>query len=178
MCMCAGLCTCAAHYHVLACMHALVLWSCLNQVTLKSCTRNYSRWDRSFPLSSVIFHREAVESMWSTTPWHMSLVCIISWSLLEFSTITQKHILILFIWNDRHLLCTSFCCISLHQFGQGISINQDWGGVSRVYACHSFRMYSMSNVILADEKFILFHQYLRYSHKCDIIVFSIPGTIS
>ena len=28
-----------------------------------------------------------------------------------------------------------------------------------------------------DEKFTSFHQYLRYSHKCSIIVFSIPGAI-
>ena len=38
-------------------------------------------------------------------------------------------------------------------------------------------MYSLSSVILVDEKLTLFHQYLRYSHKCDTIVFSIPGTI-
>ncbi len=37
--------------------------------------------------------------------------------------------------------------------------------------------YSLSNVIMADEKSTLFHQYLRYSHKYGTIVFSIPGAI-
>ena len=37
--------------------------------------------------------------------------------------------------------------------------------------------YSLSNVIVADEKSLSFHQYLRYSHKCVTIVFSIPGAI-
>ena len=37
--------------------------------------------------------------------------------------------------------------------------------------------YSMSNVILVDEKFTLFHQYLRYWHKGGTIVFSILGAI-
>ena len=32
--------------------------------------------------------------------------------------------------------------------------------------------YSLSNVILVDEKFTLFYQYLWYSHKCGTIVFS------
>ena len=39
----------------------------------------------------------------------------------------------------------------------------------------AFSDYSMSNVILVDEKFILFHQYLRYSPKSVTIVFSISG---
>ena len=38
--------------------------------------------------------------------------------------------------------------------------------------------YSMSNVILVDEKFTLFHQYLRCRHRSGTIVFSIPGVIS
>ena len=37
--------------------------------------------------------------------------------------------------------------------------------------------YSLSNVILADEKLTLFHQYIRYSQKWGTIVFSIPGAI-
>ena len=37
--------------------------------------------------------------------------------------------------------------------------------------------YSLSNVILADEKSTLFHQYLRYSHTCGTIVFGILGAI-
>ena len=37
--------------------------------------------------------------------------------------------------------------------------------------------YSMSNVILADIKVTLFHQYLRYSHKCCTIVLSLLGAI-
>ncbi len=44
-------------------------------------------------------------------------------------------------------------------------------------AARTFR-YSLSNVITADEKFTLFHQYLRYRHKCDNIVFSIPSAIT
>ncbi len=36
---------------------------------------------------------------------------------------------------------------------------------------------SMSNVILVDEKFTSFHEDLRYSHKCCIVVFSIPSAI-
>ena len=38
-------------------------------------------------------------------------------------------------------------------------------------------IYSLSNVILVDEKSTSFHRYLRYRHNCDTIVFSIPGTI-
>ena len=38
-------------------------------------------------------------------------------------------------------------------------------------------MYSMSNVILVDEKSTLFHQFLTYIHTCGTIVFSIPGAI-
>ncbi len=37
--------------------------------------------------------------------------------------------------------------------------------------------YSMSNVIMADEKLTLFHQYLRYRHTWGAIVFSILGAI-
>ncbi len=37
--------------------------------------------------------------------------------------------------------------------------------------------YSLSNVILADEKFTLFHHYLRYCHKGFTFVFSIPSAI-
>ena len=37
--------------------------------------------------------------------------------------------------------------------------------------------YTQSNVILVDEKFIAFHQYLRYCHKSVTIVFIIPGII-
>ena len=36
---------------------------------------------------------------------------------------------------------------------------------------------SLSNVILVDQTFPLFHQYLRYSHKWSTVVFSIPGAI-
>ncbi len=36
----------------------------------------------------------------------------------------------------------------------------------------------MSNVVIVDEKFTLFHQYLRYSHKWCTVVFSIPGAIN
>ena len=47
--------------------------------------------------------------------------------------------------------------------------------------CESFGLteahYSLSNVIMADEKLISFPQYLRYSHKCGIIVFSILSAI-
>ncbi len=42
---------------------------------------------------------------------------------------------------------------------------------------HYVVKYSLSNVILADEKSTLFHQYLRYNHKCGTIVFSIPSAI-
>ena len=34
-----------------------------------------------------------------------------------------------------------------------------------------------STVIMADKKFTLFHQYLRYCHKCCTIAFSTPGAI-
>ncbi len=37
--------------------------------------------------------------------------------------------------------------------------------------------YSLSNVILADEKLTSLHQNLGYCYKCGIIVFSIPGAI-
>ena len=37
--------------------------------------------------------------------------------------------------------------------------------------------YSLPNVILVDEKWISFYQYLWYSHKCGTIVISIPGAI-
>ena len=37
-------------------------------------------------------------------------------------------------------------------------------------------LYSV-NVIMADEKFPLFHQYLRYSQKWGTIVFRIAGAI-
>ena len=43
--------------------------------------------------------------------------------------------------------------------------------------CRLMNQYSLSNVIPADEKFTVFHQYLRYSLKCGTIVFSIPGVI-
>ncbi len=38
-------------------------------------------------------------------------------------------------------------------------------------------MYSLSNVIMADEKFLSFHQYLRYNHKYGTIAFSTPSAI-
>ena len=38
-------------------------------------------------------------------------------------------------------------------------------------------LYHLSNVILVDEKFTSFHQYLRYCHKSGTIVFSIPGAM-
>ncbi len=44
-------------------------------------------------------------------------------------------------------------------------------------ACHDSTCYSLSNVIVADEKSTSFHLYLRYSHKCVTIVFSIPSAI-
>ena len=37
--------------------------------------------------------------------------------------------------------------------------------------------YPLSNVILVDEKMILFHQYLRYCHICGSIVFSMASAI-
>ena len=37
--------------------------------------------------------------------------------------------------------------------------------------------YSLSNVIMADDKLASFPQYLRYSHKHSTIVFSTPSTI-
>ena len=37
--------------------------------------------------------------------------------------------------------------------------------------------YSLSNLILVDKTLASFDQYLRYCHKCGIIVFSIPGAI-
>ena len=40
-----------------------------------------------------------------------------------------------------------------------------------------FYWYSLSNVILVDEKLSSFHQYLRYCHKSVTFVFSIPGAI-
>ena len=39
------------------------------------------------------------------------------------------------------------------------------------------KLYSLSNVIMVDEKFASFHQYLRYYHKSVATVFSIPGAI-
>ncbi len=38
-------------------------------------------------------------------------------------------------------------------------------------------MYSLSNVIVADEKLTSFDKYLRYSHNFGTIVFSIPSAI-
>ena len=38
-------------------------------------------------------------------------------------------------------------------------------------------MYTLSNVILLDEKLTSFYLYLRYCHKSVTIVFSIPGAI-
>ncbi len=40
-----------------------------------------------------------------------------------------------------------------------------------------FLWYTLSNVILADEKWTSFHQYLRYSHKLGTIAFSTPSAI-
>ncbi len=37
--------------------------------------------------------------------------------------------------------------------------------------------YSQSNVILVDEKFTSFHQYMKYCHKSVTIVLSIPGAV-
>ena len=37
--------------------------------------------------------------------------------------------------------------------------------------------YTLSNVIVADEKFLSFHQYLRYRHKLGTIVFSTSSAI-
>ncbi len=52
------------------------------------------------------------------------------------------------------------------------------GRTGRKMSCTiDIHSYSLSNVILADEKSTLFHQYLRYSHKYGTIVFSIPGAI-
>ncbi len=42
---------------------------------------------------------------------------------------------------------------------------------------HCYRSYTLSNVILADKKITLFHQYLRYSHKHGTIAFSKRGAI-
>ena len=56
---------------------------------------------------------------------------------------------------------------------------RQWRDVGRVFMfshCSLFS-YSLSNVTVADEKFTLFHQYLRYSHKCGTTVFSIPDAI-
>ena len=38
-------------------------------------------------------------------------------------------------------------------------------------------IYSLSNVIMADEKFLAFHQYLGYSHTCGTIALSTPSAI-
>ncbi len=38
-------------------------------------------------------------------------------------------------------------------------------------------LYSLSNGIMADEKFLSFHQYLRYSHTYGTIAFSTPSAI-
>ncbi len=38
--------------------------------------------------------------------------------------------------------------------------------------------YSLSNVMVADEKLTSFDKYLRYSHKLGTIVFSIPSAIT
>ena len=40
-----------------------------------------------------------------------------------------------------------------------------------------WRDYSLSNVIMVDEKYLSFHEYLRYSHKRGNIVFSTPSAI-
>ena len=39
------------------------------------------------------------------------------------------------------------------------------------------RSYSLSNVIVADEKILSFHQYLRYSYNRGTIEFSTPSAI-
>ena len=39
-------------------------------------------------------------------------------------------------------------------------------------------IYSLSNVIMAGEKVLSFHQYLRYSHKRGTNVFSILSAIT
>ncbi len=49
-------------------------------------------------------------------------------------------------------------------------------GVFGSFDCRRNR-YSLSNVILADEKFTLFHQYLRYCNKRGTVVFSMPSAI-
>ncbi len=94
---------------------------------------------------------------------------------------------------------------SLNRVTQRISINNNFrniaGCCNRVWNSHLFdsqvesmlnptelfrclvletsihAAYSLSNVIMADEKLALFHQYLRYRHKWGTIVFSIPGAI-
>ena len=42
---------------------------------------------------------------------------------------------------------------------------------------YSKTMYTLSNVIVADEKWTSFHQYLRYNYKRGTIVFSTPSAI-
>ena len=52
--------------------------------------------------------------------------------------------------------------------------------ISSLRYLHSNRLnsdYSLSNVIMADEKLTLFHKHLRYRHKWGTIVFCILGAI-
>ena len=67
---------------------------------------------------------------------------------------------------------------------------RDWLAVQRAQHCCNLayrllttlipslpQLYSLSNVVMADEKLPLFHQYLRYRYKWGTIVFSILGAI-
>ncbi len=66
-------------------------------------------------------------------------------------------------------LVISFPATIIQAQGRKIKHNTSWGGWDV--------QYSLSNVILADEKLTSFHQYLRYNHKRGTIAFSTPSAI-
>ncbi len=70
------------------------------------------------------------------------------------------------------------CSISAKRDLQG-QHNNTLGAVMNVDNNNNitYNMYSLSNVIMADENWISFHQYLRYSHKRGTIMFSAPSAI-
>ena len=52
-----------------------------------------------------------------------------------------------------------------------------WMYIYTLLDIEPYMWFSLSNVILVDEKFSSFHQYLKYCHESVIIMFRIPGAI-
>ncbi len=106
------------------------------------------------------------------------IISVVSWIAYIFVT-SAYHCFLLELYNRPGWSWDwKFPTVQSHSIRQEKGpFHQNWVYPRQTFGSLSKVWYTLSNVILVDKKLTSFHQYLRYCHRCDTILFVIHSTI-